>query len=257
MIEINLLPPEHRPVEHTPLPRLLTIFAGVLLVAGGVVAWLWLSVVAVPRASRACELKKQDMLKAQAEAAKVKQIDDELKAAKDREGVLRELFDKRIAWARLLDRMAEARSKLGDGEDVVLTNVDLKKSSGAGAPGRRTETRQLYVKGFVPSNRKDALDGELRQTCFKFLQNLSGDEEFKKDFECEDKGEHNAKYQYLGEQMTEVKSSSSGARKAEGGDTGPKSMLTFEVTFNFKAPPAPAPKQVGPPAARPAPARAH
>jgi len=257
MIEINLLPPEHRPVEHTPLPRLLTIFAGVLLVAGGVVVWLWLSVVAVPKASRACELKKQDMLKAQAEAAKVKQIDDELKAAKDREGVLRELFDKRIAWGRLLDRMTEARRKLGDGEDVVLTEVELRKSAGTGLPGKRTETRQLYLKGFVPSSRKDALDGELTPICFRFLQNLSGDEEFKKDFECEDKGERNARYQYLGGQMSEMKSSSSGQRKAEGGDTGPKSMLTFEVIFDFKAPPAPAPKQAAPPAARPTPAGAH
>ena len=30
MIEINLLPPEHRPVERTPLPRFMTILVGVL-----------------------------------------------------------------------------------------------------------------------------------------------------------------------------------------------------------------------------------
>jgi Tfp pilus assembly protein PilN len=203
MIEINLLPPEHRPVERTPLPRFLTIFFGVLLSAAGAVAWLWLWQVAVPRAERRCHDKQLAMEQAKKGAEEVQRIEQELKAAKDRENVLRDLFNQRLAWARLLDRLAEARAKTKASEDVVLTNVDLKKGTSVASPGRPTETRQLSLKGFVASGRKDASAGELRETCFAFLQALCGDAEFKKDLECDEKGDGNAKYTYVGDQMSE------------------------------------------------------
>jgi Tfp pilus assembly protein PilN len=243
MIEINLLPPEHRPVERTPLPRFLTTFFGVLLSAAAAVAWLWLSQVAVPRAEKRCQDKKTAMELAKKNAEEVQRIERELKAAKDREGVLRDLFNQRIFWARLLDRLAEARAKVKAGEDVVLTNVDLRKGAGA-TPGRSAETRQLDIKGFVASSRKDALAAELREkVIFAFLQTLSGDAEFKKDMECDEKSGGSAKYTYVGDQWTEdLRSSSRDVRDP------PKCMLSFEVTFTFKAPPAqPTPAPAPPP----------
>ncbi|HOX07982.1 MAG TPA: hypothetical protein PK280_16410 [Planctomycetota bacterium] len=250
MIEINLLPPEHRPVERTPLPRLLTILGGVLLTAAGVVIWVWLSMVSIPKAKQRCEDRRQAMEKAKKDEAEVLKIEQELKAAKDRQDVLNELFNQRVSWAKVLDRLAEARAGVKGLDDVVLTRVEFKKSGGS-APGRKgaAEVRQLFVQAFVSTNRKEANAGELREVGLAFIKSLCADSAFKQDFECEENGEQNAKYTYLGDQMVE-NASKPGAAAGRGAKDAPAATLNFEVLFTFKPPPV-----VNKPAAGPQPAQ--
>jgi len=259
MIEINLLPPEHRPVERTPLPRLLTIVFGVLLSAAAVIAWLWLSVVSVPNAKRRCDQHKADMEKDKVVAERVLKIERELKADKDRQDVLNELFNQRVSWAKLLDRLAEARASIKSNDEVVLTRAEIRKGASGVAPGgRRIETRQLYVQAVVATSRAEAGARELSDTAFDFIRALCRDSVFKQDFECEETGDKNARYTYLGDQMSEM------ARPAAAGPRTPgsgsdareirdelKAKLSFDFFCTFKPPPT-APKPAATPAKPPA-----
>ena len=245
MIEINLLPPEHRPVERTPPARLAAILLGVGLSAAGVVAWAWLSWVTVPNAARDRDEKKKNMEKAQSDAAEVQKIETELKAFETRENVLRGLFKERVCWARLLDRLAEARAKMKD-EMVVLTNVELRKSTptGPAAGGRPTEIRQLYLKGYVPAPEGAATD--LRKSVLEFIETLRKDRKFTDVFQGEPL--------YRGDRFIENLGTGTGGAKPD--PRIPKSGLEFEVAFNFKAatpPPTPPP----PPLPTPAPPAGH
>jgi Tfp pilus assembly protein PilN len=240
MMEINLLPPEHRPVERTPLPRLMTILLGVLLSTAGVVAWAWLSLVIVPKAARDCEAQKQAMIKAKGEADEVQKIESELNAFKARENVLRGLFNERVCWARLLDRLAEARAKMKEDEEVVLTNVEFKKTAALGlaVPGRPAETRQLYLKGFVASRQKDAPAGGLRKIYLGFIEVLTNDKAFASEFEGDPR--------FLGDRLVDDLRNVTVAGGRDPRNLGelPKAVLEFEVSFDFKplqlpAPPAP------------------
>jgi hypothetical protein len=242
MIEINLLPPEHRPVERTPLPRLLTILCGVLLSAAAVIAWLWLSVVSVPNAKRRCEAAKAEMEKVQQVAKRVQQIESELKADTDRQNVLNDLFNQRISWAKLLDRLAEARASVKSTDDVVLAKVEIRRATSAAVPGKSVESRQLYVQAFVATGRKEAGARELSDTAFEFIRALCRDSAFKQDFECEEAGDKNAKYSYLGDQFVELRPTAAAPKDARGPAEARdskdelKATLTFDVIFTFKPP---------------------
>jgi Tfp pilus assembly protein PilN len=242
MIEINLLPPEHRPVERTPLPRLLAILGGVVLLAASGVALAYLALVAVPKATAERNNKRRDMEAEKTKAEAVLRLEQQLKAFEARESVLTALFRERICWSRLLDRLAEARKNSKDA--VVLTALELKTTSTPGAAGKASESRQLYLKGYVPAPEGAATD--LRKSVLEFIETLRKDRKFTDVFQGEPL--------YRGDRFIENLGTGTGGAKPD--PRIPKSGLEFEVAFNFKAatpPPAPPP----PPLPTPAPPAGH
>jgi hypothetical protein len=223
----------------------------------------------VPNAKRRCDERKAEADKVKLVAKKVQEIEAELKAAKDRQDVLNDLYNQRICWAKLLDRLAEARAIVSatnpSKDDVVLIKADIRRSPGAMAGNRRVEVRQLYLQAFVATSRKEAGARELSDTALDFLRTLSRDSIFKQDFECDETPEKNAKYSYLGDTWSDtVRATSAGAKEddkeAKGGKGAAakdgkesverrdelKATLTFEVLFTFKPPPT-IPKAAPPP----------
>ncbi len=221
MIEINLLPPEHRPVERTPLPRLLTILTGVLLTMAELVLCAWLTVLWIPAAeARRNKAKSEEAAKAD-EADKVKELEEELETYRKREGALARLFKERIRWTRVLDRLADARKT---NPDVVLTTMELKKASVRGIGRRRgATTMQLHIQGYVPSFADHAVAARLSKACMAFVGTLRKDPQWQKMFEEQPK--------YKKFHMDERLGGTSRNKKPG----LPKAGLRFHVIFTMKA----------------------
>jgi Tfp pilus assembly protein PilN len=241
MIEINLLPPEYRPVEHTPLPRRLTIFVGVLLSCIGAAVCAWLAFVRIPNARTARDGAQQEAQKKKEEANEVLSKEAKIKSFDTRKNVLRELYSERVCWAKVLDRLAEARGKVdakmdaGEGS-VVLTSLELKRGAAAGpvGPGKRREVSQLVIKGCVPSFDADPSADKLRNQYLQFVAALGEDKEFADLFDGPPK--------LTGDRVIPSLASAGapGARDAGQKMPMPKSGLEFEVIYTFKPPAPPA-----------------
>jgi Tfp pilus assembly protein PilN len=107
MIEINLLPPQYRAVERTPLPIFLTLVGGLLLVAGSLVALAW----ATRDARKAEELKgnltaERNEKKKQAQV--VDQLEEEIKEAQGRVDTLLNIAESKIYWAQKLEQLVRS-----------------------------------------------------------------------------------------------------------------------------------------------------
>lgn len=262
MIEINLLPPEHRPVERTPLPRMLAILAGVFLISSGVAVWAWLVFGAIPNAKAQLKNARQDAELKKKDADVVQENKRKLDALKAREDVLRGLFNQRVCWTRVLDRLAEARSKV---TGVVLTKVEMTKTTSralaAGQPGG--ENRQLIIKGFA----FEATSGDQSKTYLQFIEALCKDQVFAADFEGEptyvrqrvvDPSTGNAPAPASAAPAAAPAAARGAPKPAEEPVLRPRAVTEFEVVFNFKAlkPPAVAGPQPGV-AGAPGPGGAH
>ncbi|MCZ7647085.1 MAG: hypothetical protein M5U26_17820 [Planctomycetota bacterium] len=108
MIEINLLPPEMRQSEGTPLPRLMSIIVGVVLaVIGGVFAANYY-LVEIPRTTQAIDQLKRDQATLQETVNKVQKVQGEIATVQNKVAGLENLKNSRVLWARLLDRFSRA-----------------------------------------------------------------------------------------------------------------------------------------------------
>jgi len=228
MIEINLLPPEHRPVERTPMPRLLTILVGVLLTMFGVVFWSWLFFIRIPDAvtQRNESKEKERALKRQAD--EVIALEQEIKLFQQREETLRKLYKTRVRWTRVLDRIAEARKT---GGEVVITALEIKKGTSGGRGRRGPPSRVLDVKGFVPSYASDPVAAQLSRPYYAFVKALQADKKWQEIFDGD------PEYKVI--KMNYFSKSGSDSKKKD----MPKAGLEFNVAFTFKSnDPAPKPR---------------
>ena len=105
MIEINLLPPQYRTVERTPLP----IFAGVI---GSVIALLGLLTYLLLLMNETeklntevagLRLKKEQKEK---EVAEIRKIDNELKESQGRIDTVLSIAESKMYWSQKLDQLA-------------------------------------------------------------------------------------------------------------------------------------------------------
>lgn len=238
MIEINLLPPEYRPVERTPLPRRLTIFVGVLMGCVSAAVCAWLMFVKVPNARTERNSAEQEAQKKEVEANEVLAKEALIKGFEARANVLRELYDERIPWAKLLDRLTEARNKVDsdDGNGVVLTSLELKRGPAAGPAlgGKRREMLQLVIKGCVPCFEAEPSADKLRNAYLRFVNALRADKEFADNFEGDPL--------LPGDRIDKSLPAAASAASRGNDQDLPKAKLEFQVIFTFK-PPEPAAKK--------------
>lgn len=110
MIKINLLPENLREVEHTPYPRLITIFLSLIL-------FLFLSYLSVLAAIEVSDLKsnitskKEDITKKQPEVDDVVNLRKEIKNKRERDEILRKIVASKIMWVRKLDEFNQLVSE--------------------------------------------------------------------------------------------------------------------------------------------------
>ena len=106
MIEINLLPPQYRSVERTPLPVFVGLILGVVLIAGAVF-------VMVRTAGVTQDLKNQKqeqeglLAKAQQEEQDFDKLVKSIEDAKGRINTVLSIAESKIPWALKLEQLVE------------------------------------------------------------------------------------------------------------------------------------------------------
>ncbi len=127
MIEVNLLPPEYRRVERTPLPRFLVFIVGVAAI---VASLFYLISVGYFRINR--EKGRSEDLKKQVELQKGQLLDydrlkTEIASFEARKSALEQMWHSRILWSVKFDQLS----------DLVPSYVGLTRLEFTPAAGRR------------------------------------------------------------------------------------------------------------------------
>jgi Tfp pilus assembly protein PilN len=108
MIEINLLPPQYRPVERTPLPLFLSFVGGIVLVGAALLFYVALvkstSTLMSERESAATKCGKLEKIANEAD-----RLEKEVKEAGARIDTLFMISQSKIFWSRKLDQLVIVR----------------------------------------------------------------------------------------------------------------------------------------------------
>jgi hypothetical protein len=143
MIKVNLLPPEHRKVEGTPVARLVTTVASVMLVAGVATWWAVFHFGALARVRDDREEKEQDLASLKAQAERSEALLREFKEYQRRRDTIEKIGASRILWSKKLDEMADLIHDKGD----VKRHLVWLKSIRTGNGRFPTSPVQLVIQG--------------------------------------------------------------------------------------------------------------
>ncbi len=226
MIAINLLPEDRRPVERTPLPRLLVILAGVAGLCLEIAVLLNLALFRYPGAEqeRARQRVKQDELKKQEK--RVKEVDKEIARVKHRGDSIQKILKYRRVWAPILYRLSDPEVLPAS---VWFRKVKLAKPTRSGRPGAGAPSLCLVIEAYAQGPDSSTMLLELSG----FERNLRKlDDWFPDDFDFD-----KAPPTVTGIQRKDL---------ASGKDTAidvPEQAIAFTVTIPLKAISTKAPKK--------------
>lgn len=167
MIRINLLPPELRTAERTPLPRFLAMLAMIAIVLG-VWAWVGVRYQAVSAAQEKLDLKKQDQARLENQVNtewqplknRLAQLDKRLGAGQKLEAERTIGGNARWKWTEAIDEVWDVIWK---SPKVWVTNINC--NEGGGGAG-------------LPAGTK--VDATLSMDCFAASTDFSGMTDFRR-----------------------------------------------------------------------------
>ena len=126
MIEINLLPPQYRSVERTPLPVFLGLIGALAMIG---VAFVFLMVM-----QRSAQKAEEDLSRYQAErenkkkqAAEVDQLQRDIQEAQGRVETVLNIAESKIYWAMKLDQMVKVFP-----QGVWIDSLSMSQKAGGG-----------------------------------------------------------------------------------------------------------------------------
>ncbi len=120
MISVNLLPPEYRKLEATPLARFIAIVVGAILVASelGVYAYVHYSELRSIREVRGATDAEYQNKKAQGDASLA--LQKEILAYEARRTAIQQVASRRILWSRKLDEFLDIIHNEGDRHEYFV-----------------------------------------------------------------------------------------------------------------------------------------
>ena len=170
MIEVNLLPPELRPLDRTPLPRLLTILIGVAIVGVEVVMVLILFMNTIPdeQWNKKQNVRRLDELKQPYDALNV--LKGEIDTIVEQETGILALLKERRRWTPTLDRLTSLVP-----EQVWLTRLRYTPPR-AGAPGEGDYLElDCMAHGSLNQPNKGRLQRDIQKRMADFKNNITRD----------------------------------------------------------------------------------
>ena len=170
MIEVNLLPPELRPLDRTPLPRLLSILGGVAITGLEVVWLLLLFKKTIPDEEWTVKQKRGNLKTLAPQTEKLNKIKAETAEFVQHETEILALLKKRRRWTPTLDRLASLVP-----EKVWLTRLNYTPPK----PGASGEGDYLELKCQAYGSRNQLnqirLKLEIKKSMAEFERNIIGD----------------------------------------------------------------------------------
>ena len=165
MIEINLLPPERRPVERTPFPRLVTIFVGVAVVSAEIFFSLILFLYTIPQKTRERDTMKAALQTKQEEAKRADELEKQITKIDERRKVIEGLYAQRQEWTPVFDHLDEPEVIP---DEVWLTGFDI-------TPASDNKAGTGKITGLARGKSPETMVGN-------FIKNMQADERIGKAF---------------------------------------------------------------------------
>jgi Tfp pilus assembly protein PilN len=178
---INLLPPELRKKERTPMKALLPFLGCVAAVGAGAAFWAWLHFGELATARNI----KTD-LEAQSQSRKpqldyVKNLRSEETEYTDRAKTITTIAASRMNWTRKMDELVRVMTDDHSGDRYLawLRTMDVKPPNGA-AKGKSQEGEQVTLKGLCFSSHNDETNALKR--CNQLQEATNQSDFFRPDF---------------------------------------------------------------------------
>lgn len=127
MIEINLLPPELRPVERTPLPRFLVWCVGAAVAVAGGFLLVFMYLKWLPDLKQESATLDEQISQKQALAAEADKLDREIAEIGKRQKAIEQLWKGRTIWWAKLDQLVDLVP-----EYVGLESLSFKSTAARG-----------------------------------------------------------------------------------------------------------------------------
>lgn len=142
MIQINLLPPEYRKTESTPIARFLTIVVGAILVTSGLVSYGYIHYSKLNGIREVRASVEEEFANKTAQAKISKNLENEINAFETRRRAIQQVAGSRILQSRKLDEFLDV---IHNGGDRTAYYVWLRNL--AVSPPRRTRRGQSATGG--------------------------------------------------------------------------------------------------------------
>ncbi len=114
MIQVNLLPPEYRKVEGTPVARLVAVLAGVFITATAVSVWGYVHFAILAKEQTKRAQMEEELVSLQALATRSQALLTEFKEYQARRGTIESIGKSRVLWSKKLDEFADVVHNKGD-----------------------------------------------------------------------------------------------------------------------------------------------
>lgn len=179
MIEVNLLPVELRPVDKTPLPRLLAILGGVALAGVQIVLLLVFFTRLIPNEKDKIRRLKHVVQEVQQDVEDVDKIEQEIQRIEKHKQAIQELMSKRFVWWELFDRLCDPRVIP---ERVWLGRLEFEppeQMQRGPSDGQKVPAGKLILECFAraePNEKSDeAARAQMLGAMAEFMRNLHAD----------------------------------------------------------------------------------
>jgi hypothetical protein len=154
MIRVNLLPPEYRKVEGTPVARLAATILGVLAVACSAGAWGYVHMAKLEKARDEREQMEFDLKTVTAQAERSQALLREFKEYQRRRETIEKIGAQRVLWSRKLDELADLIHNKGDVKRHLVWLNSIRTQNGRFP----TSPVQLVIHGWSGGESKKLAD---------------------------------------------------------------------------------------------------
>jgi len=152
MIKVNLLPPEYRKVERTPVLRFVTIVCGVILSASAIGAFLYVHFAMLVTVVSEREQLEETYTGKKVEAEKSKALEREKQEYQKRRNTIEQIARNRILWSRKLDELCDIIHNKGDTRRHLVWLDEIRTSAARRGRGRGKDAPAspgtLYIRGY-------------------------------------------------------------------------------------------------------------
>lgn len=172
MIKVNLLPPEYRKVDGTPVARFIALLLGVFMTASALSGWAYVHFGMLSEVRGQREQLEQDRLQLRALADRSEALAKEFTEYQKRRDTIEAIGASRVLWSKKLDELGDVINANGDAKRHL---VWLNSIRTAGGGGRKGSGGKLEIRG---------VSGGLEMSRLSdFHKDLKDDPDFFADFE--------------------------------------------------------------------------
>ena len=130
MIKVNLLPPECRKVEGTPVARLVATIFGVLIVAAAAGMWGYVHMAILAQVRKEREDKEEELGSLKLQAERSQSLLREFKEYQRRRETIEKIGSSRVLWSKKLDEAADLIHNKGDSKRHLVWLSTVRTQNG-------------------------------------------------------------------------------------------------------------------------------